>query len=103
MGMQNLGRSPDAAAIEFFVGFLYVFAIVKRSVNKFVSGCERIVGRADKLGDLLRLVRASAGCLHREISVSDCGNLDSGGCLPYPHPLIIRVLSNTEKTVLERH
>ena len=61
------------------------------------------MSRSDKFGDCLMLVCDGRGCSGWDFSVSDCGNLDSGGCLPYPHPLIIRVLSNTEKTVLTRH
>ena len=86
---------------NFCVGILYSFARVKNFVDKCLCSRERIVSRGDKLRDFLMLESVAFDCARGDFSVSVCGNLDTGGCLPYPHPLIIRVLSNTEKTVVK--
>jgi hypothetical protein len=87
-GEQNRLRNSN-----FFASVLFTQRIVKISVDKSLSARERIVSRADKF----RFCRIRDWGSYRysawEISVSACGNLDTAVCLPYPHPLIIRVLS----------
>jgi hypothetical protein len=77
--------------------------IVKRSVDNLVSGSERIVSRGDKLGLFLMLVPVQLCCQRWEFHVSRCGNLDTPSCLPYPHPLIIRVLFKYREDSTKRH
>jgi hypothetical protein len=54
--------------------------------------CELIASFANNLRFLRKFVSQGFHYSTAENPVSGSGKLDATGCLPYPHPLIIRVI-----------
>jgi hypothetical protein len=65
-------------------------------INNFANNlrytCELFADGANNLGFFRKLPIKAFPYSAAEFSVSGCGKLDALGCLPYPHPLIIRVI-----------